>query len=320
MSNEIIIAENSDLGFSVEPSENPAMVYLSGLGSKGSQRTMRAALKSIISVVWNKSATDADVFMYPWWNLEHSHTQALRAKLVQMGYAASTINRMMSALRGVLKECWRLKLMDVDDSNRAADIKNVKGSKLPAGRYIPKEEIRAMLGVCYADTNKVLGLRDAALIALLYLTGPRRAEVANLKMEDLNLDTGALRILGKGNKEREIYIVEDCLDKLLQWFAVRGFGMGYLFNHIERGGNIVDAGIGGNAIAEIIADRSKAAGIPKTTPHDFRRSAISNLLDKGVDPITITYITGHSSVNMVKLYDRRKEQPKIDALKLLTLE
>ncbi len=320
MPNDLVVIETSELGFPVEPDKNPALVYLSHLPSKRSQRTMRVSLKSIVSLIEGKPAQDADVYLFPWWNLEYQHTQALRATLIESEYTPSSMNRMLAALRGVLKECWRLGMTDVETYSRAADLENVKDQKLPAGRYIPKADIQKILSVCYADHNRILGVRDAALIALLYLIGPRREEISKLSMADFDPNDGALVLQGKGRKERMVYVVGECREKLQGWLDLRGTGPGRLFSHIERNGALDDEGISGNAIWSIVNRRSKAAGIDKTTPHDFRRSAVSNLLDLGVDPITVAAITGHASVEMVKRYDRRKEQPKIDALNKLSLK
>lgn len=320
MQTDITLTEESQLGFPVEASENPALVYLSALPSKKSQRTMRVSLKSLITMIRGEPAEDADVYLFPWWNLGYQHTQALRASLMKSEYTPATINRMLSALRGVLQECWRLKLMEVEEYKSAADLANVKDTKLPSGRYVPVQDVQKMLADCYRDTNRILGTRDVALIALLYLLGPRREEISVLTLADFDPNDGGLRIQGKGRKERKVYIVGECLEKLQAWLDIRGLEPGRLFYHIERNGTAQDAGISGNAIYEVIHQRSEAAGIEKTTPHDFRRSAISNLLYAGVDPITVAAITGHASVEMVKRYDRRNEQPKIDALRLLTLK
>lgn len=309
---DIIIADAQEL----TSGRNPAMVYLTSLPSKRSQRTMLASLKALVQLM-----KGTDVYSFPWWNLDYQYTQSLRSRLIESEYSPSSINRMLAALRGVLKECWRLGLMDIETYNRAADLTNVKDVKLPAGRYIPKADIQKMLAVCYADRNRMLGVRDAALIALLYLIGPRREEISKLSLEDFNPSDGALLIrYGKGRKERMVYVVDECREKLQAWLDIRGSDPGRLFYHIERNGTLNSVGISGNAIWSVINDRSRSAGIDKTTPHDFRRSAVSNLLDAGVDPITVAAITGHASVEMVKRYDRRKEQPKIDALKKLTLK
>lgn len=317
MSNsEIIVVENT-LGFAVEPDRNPAVVYLSSLPSKKSQRTMLASLKSLVQMMKGQ-----DVYTFAWWNLDYQYTQSLRSRLISSEYTPASVNRMLAALRGVLKECWRLGLMDVETYNRAADLQNVKDMKLPAGRYIPKTEMQRMLDACYADKNRWLGVRDVAILSLLYLVGPRRAEVAGIKLGDYDPGSdGSLLLHGKNRKERTVYVVGDCRQKINAWLDIRGDANWDepLFYHIEKNGTITRKGISGNAIYEIVADRSRAAGLGKTTPHDFRRSAVSNLLGAGVDPITVAAITGHASVEMVKRYDRRKEQPKIDALKKLTL-
>ena len=319
-SNIVSVQSKLDALSPIQPDRSPAFVYLSGLPSKRSQRTMHGSLKTLVQMFDSRAeVNNYSIFIFPWWELDYQHTQAIRSKLIDSEYTPSSINRLLSALRGVLKECWRLGFMDVEAYNRAADLENVKDVKLPAGRYIPKTDIQKMLSVCYADTNRALGVRDAALIALLYLVGPRREEISKLTLQDYDPNEGTLLLKGKGRKERQVYVVGDCREKLDDWLNIRGVEDGRLFYHVEKNSNLNHEGITGNAIWGVVAKRAAQSGLGKTTPHDFRRSAVSNLLDAGVDPITVAAITGHASIEMVKRYDRRKEQPKIDALKKMTL-
>ena len=135
----------------------------------------------------------------PWHHLGYQHTQALRAALAAR-YSPATANRHLAALRGVLREAWRLGLMSAEDLQRAIDLPAVRGERLPRGRSLTRGELRALFescrGGCPADA------RDAALMGVLYAAGLRRAEVVALEVSDYDPETGALIVRGKGNKER----------------------------------------------------------------------------------------------------------------------
>ena len=110
---------------------HPAPVYLAHL-APGSRRTMRQALEVIADLV---SGGQIGAQALPWAQLRYQHTQAIRAALAER-YSPSTANKMLSALRGVLKEAWRLGLLDAESYQRAADLPAVRGSTLPAGRAL----------------------------------------------------------------------------------------------------------------------------------------------------------------------------------------
>src|SRR5690349_19059008 len=100
---------------------NPAAVYLSRLG-RGSRRTMEQALHTIAYLL---AGERYDAFTLPWGALDYRHTQAVRAALAE-SYAPATANKMLSALRGVLKEAWRLGYMSAEAHERATDLDGVK--------------------------------------------------------------------------------------------------------------------------------------------------------------------------------------------------
>lgn len=172
-----------------------ALVYLARLAA-GSRRTMGAALDQIAGLLTNgcdKATT------LRWEALRYEHTQAIRALLAER-YAPATANKMLAALRGVLRECWRLGQMDATDYHRAIDLAAVKGTTLPRGRGLAAGELRALFVACAAD-NEVSGSRDAALLALLYGAGLRRSEAVALNINDYDVETGALRVRsGKGRR------------------------------------------------------------------------------------------------------------------------
>ncbi len=85
----------------------------------------------------------------------------------------ATANQHLSALRGVLKECWRLGSITAQDYHRAADVQTVRGSVLPRGRALRQGELRAVFGACQDDPTP-LAIRDGAILAVLYGAGVRR--------------------------------------------------------------------------------------------------------------------------------------------------
>src|SRR3979409_2095222 len=106
---------------------HPVAVYLARL-APASRRTMHAALNSIAGLVRDDRCDPAPLAAV---QLRHPHTPAVRALLADGRYAPSTANRHLAALRGVLKECWRLGYVTAEDFQRAADLEPVRGSATP---------------------------------------------------------------------------------------------------------------------------------------------------------------------------------------------
>ncbi len=182
--------------------DNPAAVYLASL-SEGSRRTMRQALDDI-ALLLSSGKVAADTF--PWGKLRIRETQAVRSALVDKGFKHSTINKMLCALRGTLKEAWRMGQMTAEEYQQAVSVEGVKGRTLPAGRSVTKGELAALVAACESDKTPT-GARDTAIIAILYAAGLRRAELVDLAMVDYDHENGSLKITGKRNKERLVWLV-----------------------------------------------------------------------------------------------------------------
>src|SRR5579875_1466056 len=172
---------------------NPARVYLARL-APGSRRAQGTALDLIARAL---SGNRQDIDTLPWERLDYRNVAAVRAWLADR-FAPATVNRHLSALRGVLRECWRLGLMPAETYERARDVQGVRGSRLPAGRSLERHELAALFRACADETNPTAALRDAAMLATLYVTGLRRSELPSLDLDDYDRESGQLRILGKG--------------------------------------------------------------------------------------------------------------------------
>jgi len=288
---------------------NPTLVYLARL-SKGSRRTTAHALK----IIANKFGVDSPE-LAAWHNLRYQDTQVLRTWLIEH-YRPATVNRMLSAVRGVLKEAFKLEHMSAEAYHRAASVEGVKNEALPSGRRLSAGEISALMRACQHGATRY---RDSALIAVLYTCGLRRAEAVGLNLEDWNPEDSSLLVRGKGSKERMAYLDNGALQHFEDWLAQRGDSEGALFVALTKGGELRHHRINANSIYEMLKRRAKQAGIAPFSPHDLRRSFVSDLLDKNIDISTVSRMAGHSSTDITSRYDMRGESAKKKAAKSLHL-
>lgn len=292
--------------------QNPAAVYIASLGGPRSTggRTQLQALRAIARTM-NMELEQVD-----WASLRYQHTAAIRAKLAA-SYAPATANKMLSALRQTLKHAWRLGQIDVDDYMKAADLEPITGHTEPAGRYLSQDEIRRIFAACRADPHA--GVRDTAIIALMYIALLRREEVVRLDLSSYDTETGSLRVIGKRNRERTVYVTNGARDALHAWLAVRGSTPGALFPRINKSGRITSyERMSPQAVYNIIEKRSDEAGVANNSPHNFRRTGASEYLNI-TDTLTVANIGGWSSVQTLKRYDRRPEEQKREAASLLKI-
>ena len=228
-------------------------------------------------------------------------------------YSPASSNKMLAALRGVLRESWRLGFMDAEAFHRAIDIKTVAGTTIPAGRSVGSGEINAIVAGCYSDPSPA-GVRDAAILALLYAAGLRRSEVIALNQSDFESETGGLKIFaGKGNKSRTVYLGNGAKAAVDSWIKVRGEEVRPLLYRVRKGGHIMPERLTDQAIWVILEKRLAQARVKPCTPHDLRRTFAGEMLDAGVDLVTVQHLMGHASPVTTSRYDRRDDKAKMDA-------
>ncbi|MEU9889843.1 tyrosine-type recombinase/integrase [Sphaerisporangium sp. NPDC051011] len=300
---------------------DPYRVYLDSLTGAESRRTMRGCLDRVARVITgDQAATGAG---QPWHLLRYEHTVRIRTILTEQGWSPAYVNKHLVALRRVMREAWRLGQMTAEEYHRAADLPTVRHSRLPAGQHVPAEVAGAALAACDRDDSPA-GARDGALLAVLYSTGCRRAEIAGLALDDYDPAARSLRVCGKRDKERLVYLTREAVARIEAWLAVRGAAPGALFPSINKAGRLRAPGgrpaaMTGQAIADILTRRLAAAGAAKRTPHDFRRTFIGELLDAGVDLATAQALVGHASPVTTARYDRRPESRRREAVDRLEM-
>jgi len=302
----------------VPEARNPALVYLRSLGSPTSQATMRDALNVIA-----RTLTDGmcHVETLPWEQLRYQHTSAV-ASVIRARYAKATANKILSGLRRVIRESWRLGYIDAETRDRTCDFGRAKGSGPAAaeiGRALSPAEFRALVDSCAGDG--ALGVRDAALLVVLYAGGLRRAEAVRLDLADYDdkADPPALLVRGKGNKARVVYCANGAADTLADWLQLRGREPGGFFLAVLKSGRIDfrRRRLTGPAVYHALAARAAKAGVNAFSPHDLRRSFAGDMLDAGVDIAIVSALMGHASLTTTAGYDRRGPAAKKRAAGML---
>ncbi|NWF67947.1 MAG: tyrosine-type recombinase/integrase [Chloroflexi bacterium] len=299
---------------------SPAAVYLASLTSAGSRRVMSQALRCVAALLLRQSAEnpsipsidEAQLLTFAWGALRYPHVAAVRARLLEH-YTPASVNRMLSALRGVLREAWRLGLMSAEDYARACDVQSVKGETLPAGRELSPGELYALVNVCKAD-HSAAGVRDAAMIGVLYTCGLRRAELVALDSGDFEPQNGRLSVrAGKGRKARSVFAQGGAQRALVEWLTLRSAlrqQTPALFVPVLKGGHLAARRLHAQTVYDMLKRRAAQAGISAFSPHDMRRTFVGDMLERGVDIATVANIAGHASVDTTRRYDRRPEDSK----------
>ena len=300
-------------GAFTRPRPNPVDVYLVRLGP-GSRRGQRQALNAI---AWFLSGGVLDAEETYWASLRYQDTSTVRSWLVKR-YAPNTAKRLLAALRGVLKECWRMGVMQYDDLAKATDLGSVLGESEPSGRALSNEELQKLFDACQRDTSPA-GIRDGAIIALLYGLGLRRSEVVSLDLSHYNESKGIVAVHGKGNQPRWGYAMEQVRVLLDAWLCIRGGWEGPMFSPINKGGALSRHRFTPQGLALVVKKRAAEAGVETFSCHDLRRTFITNLFISGADISTVQRLAGHKNISTTVIYDRRGEEAKVKAAQLIAM-
>ena len=294
--------------------EHPVAVYLSRLSSEDSRVSMKSSLKKIAKLV-DRRATQ---WTLPWHQLRFQHTQALRSALVS-SYGERTVNRMLSALRGVLKAAWQLRQIETEDYQRALDFKSMNTADLPpAGRSVSIDEVRTILRTA-AEQEAPRSWRDQALFIVMFAGGLRRQEVAALDTMHYDPATGAITVQrGKRRKFRETYLAVGYRPWILPWFRFqKDRGCDSLFVRWDRDKGPTTRRLGRAGVDHVLGELVMLARVADLTPHDLRRTFATDLLENGADILMVQKLMGHSDVKTTAIYDRRGEKGKREAVEKL---
>lgn len=282
--------------------------YIGGLAPSG-RRGITSLLNRSAGIL--KRGTDAAD--YPWEQLNYAAVAKVRAALLDDGYAVSSVNMALSAMRGVAQTAFNLNCMDAETLARIRSVKRISGDIQRKGRALDKQEIRALIHATKQHPQPVRRYRDTAIVLTLCGTGLRAGELVKLERRDY--DNGILTVRqGKGRKYREIHVA-DAVDKAIRaWLKVSvNEAENALFSRIQRNGKTASQPLTTTGLTGILVELQHTSGIARFTPHDMRRTFITRLLEQGVDINTVRKLAGHSDISTTTRYDCRGESMKISA-------
>lgn len=234
-------------------------------------------------------------------------------------YKQKTIKRKIASIKAFYSYLEEEELVE-QNPFRKIKVKFKETIILP--RIIPREEIEQLLNYIYASLSSLSGiqykhsLRDAAVIEVFFATGARVYEISNIRAENINLNSGLIRIMGKGRKERYIQIsntaVLDILRKYYEENEPEIKKSGYFFIN-NRGKRYTE-----QSIRLMLKKYTLKAGIQrKITPHMFRHSFATYLIEEGVDVSCVQQILGHSSIKTTQIYIHVAAKKQADILREL---
>lgn len=211
-------------------------------------------------------------------------------------YARSAIARQLSAVRTFFKFLYREGRVSVDPLVLVSSPKQQR--RLP--KFLTPDEVRVVLQA--PDLSTPLGLRDRAVLEVLYATGMRVGELVALRVSDLQWE-GELRVTGKGRKERIVLVADAAVEALRQYLqvgrpkltAARATESVFLN---ARGGPLTDRGV------RVVLDRAirQAALARRLSPHVLRHTFATHLLEGGADLRTVQELLGHANLATTQIY------------------
>lgn len=233
-------------------------------------------------------------------NIAGADTPVILKHLISMrnaGLGARSRARHLVTIRGFYRFLVQEKLLK-HDPTRLIDLPK-SGLKLPD--VLSVEEIRLLLSI--PDTNTPTGSRDAAMIELLYAAGLRVSELINLKLQDVNMEAGFVRVFGKGSKERVVPIGLFAKEKISDYLKtarpliLKNIASRYLF--VARAGKPMTR----QGFWKLIKRYALKAGFnKKITPHSLRHSFASHLLEGGADLRAVQLMLGHVDISTTQIY------------------
>jgi integrase/recombinase XerD len=253
------------------------------------------------------SAYSRDLVAFARWLSANRNGQLLQAQRedilaylatrVENGAKPRSTARLLSSLRRFYQHAIREGWMQSDPSDR------IDAPKL--GRSLPKslseDEIESLINA--PDVKTALGLRDRAMLELLYATGLRVSELVELRIPQVNLRQGVVRTLGKGSKERLVPLGETAADWLEKYLddgradILKGQKSEHLFV-TQRGSSMSR-----QAFWYVIRRHAQNAGIHKSlSPHTLRHSFATHLLNHGADLRVVQMLLGHSDLSTTQIY------------------
>lgn len=244
-------------------------------------------------------------------NLSHAKIRAFWAERRAGGLAPQSMRRGQSALRGLLKFGMRHHELT---KNPAENMDSPKVQRaLP--RALSQEDVSLMLNA--PDLNTLLGLRDRAILETLYGSGLRVSELADMVIQDIDFDNRMVRVTGKGSKDRITPLTPASCDAIRAWFCARNAQMPEQKQESHVFLNHLGTPLSTRSIARVIEKYARQLSMMNNiTPHQFRHSFATHLLNNGADIRAVQEMLGHASLSTTQIYTRISKEKLMQTYRL----
>ncbi len=233
-------------------------------------------------------------------HLSRTDLRGFIADLSRSGLSPSSIGRIISAVRGFYK----FLLLDGHIKKHPAEDLDTptKGFYLP--RFMTEDEVEALLS--QPDVTEEIGLRDRTILEVMYAAGLRVSETANLRIDNIDIDSGILTCKGKGNKERKVPLGKSAVEWLKSYLAKRKQK-----EHIKLRNLFVtnsNQTINRHSIFNLVKDYAEKAKLEDVSPHTLRHSFATHLLQRGADSRSVQAMLGHVDISTTQIYTHITDQ------------
>lgn len=223
------------------------------------------------------------------------------------GLKKSSLRLKLAAVKSLFKYLFKKELIEKNPA--AAVISPKTEKKLP--NYLQLKEVNKLLD--YFDSTTFEGIRDKALVDIIYSCGLRISEVLEIKVNQIDKQERLLKVIGKGNKERYVPIGSKTLETLREYESIRksiGSNTKHLF--IKSNGKKLDRF---TAYRSVNTAMSAISDLSQKSPHTLRHSFATHLLDNGADIRSVSEMLGHSSLSTTQVYTHLSIERLKDAYK-----
>ena len=216
------------------------------------------------------------------------------ADLSREGLSPASVSRAVSAARGL----FRFLMLDGHIQIHPAEDLNTPQKSAHLPRFLSEEEMERLIAAPDVSTDE--GVRDRAMIELMYAAGLRVSELVGLLRADVNLDAGLVSCHGKGRKERRVPIGKSATHWLQLYIGVRARSGKAHHPHLFL--NSLGAPLHRNVAWAMIKRHAARAGLNRVSPHTLRHSFATHLLQHGADSRSVQALLGHSDISTTQIY------------------
>ena len=264
-------------------------------------RNYLSDLRQFLDIVESDRGEGDEPLVHPS-QIEAGMIRAYLKVLYQRGVEARTLGRKLASLRSFLQF---MKRRGYVDNNAARAVRTPKATR-PLPNTLPIDHVFALLGTPQEPASgggvSWMVKRDQAILEIFYASGVRVSELAALDVRNIDLAEGTMRVLGKGNRERQVYFGKTAAGVLKLYLEVREtmeLGQGEPALFLNRHGHRLST----RGLHMLIKKHCRRTGVsPRTSPHTLRHAFATHLLDNGADLRSIQELLGHQQLSTTQKY------------------